>query len=247
MKAQPEEYYRRTFEFIERLKQLDGYDQICRAIIDELEWYGFTYVTSLELPGPAETISDMVLLNNRPQEYVEHYSENSYIFKDPIVTELQYTMDSYSWDDVISRRNLTKSEVSIIYEAADFGANNGLIIPIMSDLGMSAIFCPCGENPNLSKEARTSLEMIAMQSHQALKKALRKRDQTKPTHRALTNREREIMHWVASGKTDDEIGEILNISSTTVSSHIQNSMKKLNAFKRTFAVVQAIRFGELNI
>lgn len=247
MKAQPEEYYRRTFEFIDRLRQLDGYEQICRAVMDELEWYGLTMVTSLDIPGPADDIADKILMNNRPQNYVEHYSENSYMFKDPIVTELQCTLESYSWGDVKSRRSLTKSQKNIINEAAAFGANDGLIVPIITEKGLSAIFCPCGEDPNLSKEARTSLEIIAIQSHQALKKALEKSNRDRPEYTALTNREREIMHWVASGKTDDEIGEILKISSTTVSSHIQNAMKKLNAFKRTFAVVQAIRFGEVKI
>ena len=64
---------------------------------------------------------------------------------------------------------------------------------------------------------------------------------------SLTPREREIMQWVASGKTDDEIGDILSIGATTVTSHVENAKQKLDAFRRTYAVVQALRFGEITL
>jgi LuxR family quorum sensing-dependent transcriptional regulator len=66
-------------------------------------------------------------------------------------------------------------------------------------------------------------------------------------HTPLTPREREIMQWVASGKTDDEIAEILSIGTTTVTSHVENAKQKLDTFRRTYAVVQAIRLGEISL
>ena len=63
----------------------------------------------------------------------------------------------------------------------------------------------------------------------------------------LTPREREIMQWVAAGKTDEEIGDILSIGTTTVTSHVENAKQKLDAFRRTYAVVQALRFGEISL
>jgi DNA-binding CsgD family transcriptional regulator len=55
------------------------------------------------------------------------------------------------------------------------------------------------------------------------------------------------MRWVAAGKTDDEIGEILTISRETVTTHVENAKIKLNATRRTYAVVQALRFGEISL
>jgi len=51
--------------------------------------------------------------------------------------------------------------------------------------------------------------------------------------------------WVAASKTDDEISAILTIGSETVKTHVENAKYKLNAAKRTFAAVQALRFGEI--
>lgn len=57
----------------------------------------------------------------------------------------------------------------------------------------------------------------------------------KPSHN-LSNREAEIMLWVALGKTNPEIGCILNISEFTVKNHMQRVFKKLNVTNRAQAV-----------
>ena len=52
----------------------------------------------------------------------------------------------------------------------------------------------------------------------------------------LTEREAEIMEWVALGKTNGEIGGILNLSSFTIKNHMQRIFKKLDVFNRAQAV-----------
>lgn len=52
----------------------------------------------------------------------------------------------------------------------------------------------------------------------------------------LTARELEIIHWVKSGKTNQEIGMILQISSNTVKSHLKRIFHKLNVSRRAQAV-----------
>ena len=53
---------------------------------------------------------------------------------------------------------------------------------------------------------------------------------------SLSDREAEIMKWVAMGKTNGEIGSILNVSSFTVKNHMQRIFKKLDVFNRAQAV-----------
>lgn len=52
----------------------------------------------------------------------------------------------------------------------------------------------------------------------------------------LSERETQIMAWVAMGKTNSEIGAILNISAFTVKNHMQRIFQKLNVFSRAQAV-----------
>lgn len=52
----------------------------------------------------------------------------------------------------------------------------------------------------------------------------------------LSAREMEIIHWVKSGKTNHEIGMILDISQNTVKSHLKRIFQKLNVTRRAQAV-----------
>lgn len=52
----------------------------------------------------------------------------------------------------------------------------------------------------------------------------------------LSDRESEIMSWVAMGKTNPEIAQILQISAFTVKNHMQRLFQKLNVANRAQAV-----------
>jgi len=54
----------------------------------------------------------------------------------------------------------------------------------------------------------------------------------------LSERESQIMGWVCSGKTNVEIGLILDISSFTVKNHLQRIFKKLDVVNRSQAVAK---------
>jgi LuxR family quorum sensing-dependent transcriptional regulator len=63
----------------------------------------------------------------------------------------------------------------------------------------------------------------------------------------LTNRQREVLTWVAVGKSAWETGKILRISSRTVEEHARQVLAKLGAVNRTQAVAIAIRDGLISI
>jgi len=56
----------------------------------------------------------------------------------------------------------------------------------------------------------------------------------------LSKREKEILFWLAEGKSNWDVSVILGISERTIRFHIKNVMKKLNAVNRTHAVAIAI-------
>jgi len=57
----------------------------------------------------------------------------------------------------------------------------------------------------------------------------------------ISSREREILELIARGKSNKEIGKLLEISDQTVKNHITSILKKLHVNDRTAAVVYAIR------
>jgi DNA-binding CsgD family transcriptional regulator len=63
-----------------------------------------------------------------------------------------------------------------------------------------------------------------------------------PCH-TLSEREIECLTWAALGRTDAEIGSVLNRSPTTARFHMDNAVRKLGARNRTQAVAIAIQRG----
>ena len=59
----------------------------------------------------------------------------------------------------------------------------------------------------------------------------------------LTEREREVAAWVASGRSNQEIAEVLVVSPDTVRTHVSRAMVKLHARDRAQLVVFAIESG----
>lgn len=59
----------------------------------------------------------------------------------------------------------------------------------------------------------------------------------------LTEREREIAAWVATGRSNDEIAAALFLSPDTVRTHVSRAMVKLHARDRAQLVVFALRAG----
>lgn len=59
----------------------------------------------------------------------------------------------------------------------------------------------------------------------------------------LTEREREIVAWVATGRSNPEIAERLVVSPDTVRTHVSRAMVKLQARDRAQLVVFAIQSG----
>jgi DNA-binding NarL/FixJ family response regulator len=57
----------------------------------------------------------------------------------------------------------------------------------------------------------------------------------------LTDRESEVLHWIANGKSNRDIAEILEMSPRTVNKHLEQIFPKLGVENRTSAAGVALR------
>lgn len=68
-------------------------------------------------------------------------------------------------------------------------------------------------------------------------------EDVRPTVSTLSDRETECLCWIASGKTNQQISELLGVSINTVRFHIKNILAKLGARSRAEAVATAFADG----
>ena len=91
------------------------------------------------------------------------------------------------------------------------------------------------------KEANAAVQMIGIYAFNRLANL----KFASKTDKVLTDREREVLNWIAAGKTAWDTGGILSIAEDTVNKHITSAMRKLNVHTRAQAVAESIRRGEI--
>ena len=69
----------------------------------------------------------------------------------------------------------------------------------------------------------------------------------RPPASELTDRELQILTRLATGKSNKEIADALEISETTVKGHVSNILVKLGAGDRTEAVITALKRGIVHL
>jgi DNA-binding CsgD family transcriptional regulator len=92
---------------------------------------------------------------------------------------------------------------------------------------------------NFTERERSILELLRPFLIRIQTAAHARRHGREPTVRALTHREREILGWIARGKTSREIAAILVISPYTVRKHVEHILEKLEVSTRSAAVARA--------
>ena len=100
-----------------------------------------------------------------------------------------------------------------------------------------------GVDAALGKREASAVHMLALTAFYKIQEQVH----PAPARVTLTDREREVLTWVADGKTAWEIGEVLEISHRTVEWYIQHAVQKLGARNRMQAVVIAARDGLIEI
>jgi DNA-binding response OmpR family regulator len=89
-----------------------------------------------------------------------------------------------------------------------------------------AMLSPLGPDELLFRLTEASVSADEQQLQQAL---------------GLTVREAEVLLWISRGKSNREIGEILNISPRTVNKHLEQIFVKLGVENRASAAARAVR------
>jgi LuxR family transcriptional regulator, quorum-sensing system regulator BjaR1 len=234
-----------SLEFIDELQSLTDPETIKAKILVELNKFGFSHFACTDLPQPGEALTDLWLIDEWNSEWSDRYLARNYVARDPMVHELFATSDPFRWKEVLKRREFDQADLRIVQEATEFGMNDGFVVPLHLNLGRSAVFTMAGPTSCLEDDrSRAALHLIGIYAHARLRKL-----KPLPPRRqiaTLNPRERECLHWVAAGKSDWAISEILQISDRTVNKHIESAKARLGVATRMQAVVYAIISGQIH-
>jgi DNA-binding CsgD family transcriptional regulator len=92
-----------------------------------------------------------------------------------------------------------------------------------------------GAGPDFSERDRGLLALLRPHLHEAYRASERRRRGTPE----LTRRQQEMLHLVADGYTNAQIGRRLGLAEGTVRKHLENTFARLQVTSRTAAVLKA--------
>jgi LuxR family quorum sensing-dependent transcriptional regulator len=176
-----------------------------------------------------------------PLDWYRHYASQDHLSHDPLVTRMNREPVPFRWSSTYARADARQRRV--LDDMAWLGVEDGFAVPIHGPKGAIAGISIAAAKYDLSPQDESALHISSL-FLQARMEALRPAS-SPALARFLTPRERECLEWVAAGKTDWEISQILSISEQTVHGYVQNAMTKLGARTRAQAVALAIQSSQI--
>ena len=225
-----------AFDFIKEIENMTDSQQVYDFLVATCKAFGADLVSIIDLdPFYA---NDTEKFNNWPVEWLERYRDEGYLRVDPLVMKALTTLEPFWWDDAIAEIPMNKTNMIVFNEAASINMKDGFLVTLHTQNGRTATLSLAGERLDRHPDAGPAMHMIGMYAYMRIKKLDRSNLQSQniAAIRKLTERQLEIMKWAAEGKTNWEIGQILNISPNTVRNHIAKATESLEVGRRSEAI-----------
>ncbi len=214
------------------------------VFLDYFKSQGIEQISYHHLPpaGAAEGDKIRIVTEGFPDDWVCQYISNKLYKIDPIADFAARADEPFFWSDIDKLTRLTKSQEAFIEarKAADIG--DGLAIQVFGPFGRNG-YVGIGIPEELHKQAAErahQYQWVCQFAHQRYCAITRS---SLPSLPELTPREREILQWVAKGKSNGVIADILGLSAHTIDAYMRRIFNKLGTSDRVTAAIRGIGSG----
>jgi DNA-binding CsgD family transcriptional regulator len=219
--------------------------QVCAALSARLGDVGFNRF-AYWLIWPPDRTKKPFCLTNYAKEWSERYFKENYARHDYVGRYAATSVVPFIWSDAAKKIILTRQQNTIFDEGKSAGLKNGGTVPIHGPGAAKATLSVANDLPYLEffvlfTRWRHEIHLMATYVHEKIMSF----DLSEPLDLklSLTQRETEILTWVAHGKSYWETGRILNISEETIKDHLKSTRAKLGASNTTHAIAIALMHG----
>lgn len=186
-----------------------------------------------------------VRLTNYPIEWVGAQRETKIV--DPVLRAAERSSSGFKWDQLEKILVLTQADKEHLERAAVHGIVQGYTVPnhIPGETFGSCHFAIQGNRdfPDMNISAAQALGNFAFEAARRLLQTKPHEDYLKPT--PLSERQRECLLFVARGKSDSVIAQLLAIKPGTVNEHIEAAKRRYAVATRSQLLVRALFRSEI--
>lgn len=218
-------------------------ESVFSFLFSRLGKFGFQNASIGQLfnPALAKAPIEQFAQTNFPDAWVKKWVENDYMFHDPILQYCLLSNAAYTWE--VAYKYASKTGKRILDEGRDFNLINGLAIPVKIPFRPTGVISLSHDNLDLSESEVAAVQLLCIHAYTHILSMLPS-NMIAPAF-SLTERESEVLHYAAAGKTNWEIGKILGISEQVAKEHMGNISRKMGSANRAHSVTLAIRSGAI--
>lgn len=178
-----------------------------------------------------------------PAEFIEEYQQGLRE-ADPLPDCALRAGRPIRWSEAIALASLTVAEQGFMARAAAFGMYDGVACITHGPSGRTGfvgVTFPESEE-SLQQDVIVLCHTVAQMAFLRYCEFI---DRSPAAAAKLSARELDVLQWMAQGKSNSVIADILGISAETVDSYVRRVFAKLDVTDRTSAVVNAVLGGHL--
>lgn len=178
--------------------------------------------------------------SNLPDVWERHYRATLYQF-DPLPQIALIELEPIAWPSALDKIQLDARQRRYLRIAARYGLGQGIGVACFGPQGRCGFLgavLPEG-HPLPSQAELFRVHIVGQLSFLRYCRLIRRENELP----LLSNRELEVLQWMAQGKSNPVIAKILGISPSSVDIYVKRIFAKLDVTDRTSASVRAVSLG----
>ncbi len=183
------------------------------------------------------------ILRNYPDDWMKYYFSKDYFEVDPVIKIIKQTSGPFFWDKLPELKNgLKKDEYILMEEAREAKLLDGIGISLHGACGEivgMGVASSSGKTDIINPDMLSIVYALCSQFHITYRKL---EEKSSPII-SLSKREKEVLTWIAAGKSKSVVADILEISDDSVKTYVNRVFCKLQVNSIQLAVVKAISMG----
>ncbi|PWB35399.1 transcriptional regulator [Pseudomonas sp. SDI] len=183
---------------------------------------------------------DIKFLGNWPEEWAEYYKEMNCAPLDPVIQHCKVFFEPMKLPGEMFLKPLALNS-----KVSGFNISEGVVQPSFKASGYFGFLYLAKLSGTVSDEEFKGLKPIIRSLADTIGEQVIKLGWASPNGELveLVEKEKEILRWVADGKTSGEVSIILGVAVDTVNFHLRNSQRKLGASNRVQTLTYAVANG----
>lgn len=208
---------------------------------------GITRIAYYQLPplGAPDEGHVSVQLRGFPETWAQRYVEEKLHRTDPLLAHALATEEPFFCDSLTGRRTLTEEETRTLALQRKAGLCDAIAVQVFGPTGRNGYFAlGRPEDGSDLDPGRVRLFQSVCQLAHLRCCAFRRATLAEPP--GLSRRESELLLWVARGKSNSVIADLMEISPHTVDAYLRRVFLKLGTSDRITAAIRGLGSGVIH-